>query len=112
VEREPSAATALLGLSGFALPAVSGYDGELEQAVETTANLVGCPGRSAVTTRMRRRARCVTCRMRGAGSHRPRSSGSGAAATGSVTTTWTESSEAIAPGASWTEPAGRGRRCG
>jgi transposase len=50
VEREPSAATALLGLSGFALPAVSGYDGELEQAVETTANLVGCPGRSAVTT--------------------------------------------------------------
>jgi hypothetical protein len=86
-----------------------GYDGELEQAVETTTNLVGCPGRIAVATpHARRRARHVTCRMRGAGSRRPGSSGSSAAATGSVTTTWTESSQAIAPGASWTERAARG----
>jgi hypothetical protein len=44
VEGERSATTVLLGLSGFVSLAVSEYDGELEQAVETTADLVGCPG--------------------------------------------------------------------
>ena len=48
VEGERSATTVLLGLSGFVLLAVSEYEGELEQAVETTADLVGCPGCGAV----------------------------------------------------------------
>src|SRR3712207_2445402 len=55
VERERSATTVLLGLSGFVLLAVSDYDGELEQAVETTADLVGCPGCGAVAAPHARR---------------------------------------------------------
>ena len=39
MERERSAAAAMLGLSGFVVLAVSDHDGELEQAVETTADL-------------------------------------------------------------------------
>jgi hypothetical protein len=48
VERERSAAAAMLGLAGFVVLAVSDNDGELEQAVETTADLVGCPECAAV----------------------------------------------------------------
>jgi len=48
VERERSAAAAMLGLSGFVVLAVSDYAGELEQAIETTADLVGCPECGAV----------------------------------------------------------------
>jgi hypothetical protein len=48
VDREGSATTALLGLSGFVLLAVPEYERELEQAVETPADLVGCPGCGAV----------------------------------------------------------------
>ena len=48
MERERSAAAAMLGLAGFVVLAVSDHDGELEQAVETTADLVGCPGCGAV----------------------------------------------------------------
>jgi hypothetical protein len=48
VERERSAAAAMLGMSGFVVLAVSEREGELEQAVETTADLVGCPSCGAV----------------------------------------------------------------
>jgi hypothetical protein len=43
VGRERSAAAAMLGLPTFVVLAVSDNDGELEQAVEATAELVGCP---------------------------------------------------------------------
>jgi transposase len=55
VEGERSATAVLLGLSGFVLLAVSEYDGELEQAVQTTADLVGCPGCGAVAAAHARR---------------------------------------------------------
>ena len=48
MEGERSAAAAMLGLSGFVVLAVSDYAGELEQAIETTADLVGCPECGAV----------------------------------------------------------------
>ena len=43
MERERSAAAAMLGMAGFVVLAVSEHDGELEQAIETSADLVGCP---------------------------------------------------------------------
>jgi transposase len=106
VEGERSATTVLLGLSGFVLLAVSEYEGELEQAVETTADLVGCPGCGAVATAHGRRpvrvrdlpsaGRPVTliwvkrvwrCRHQQC-----------------ATSTWSETSKAIAPRAPLTEP--------
>ena len=48
MERERSAAAAMLGMPGFVVLAVSEIEGELEQAIETTADLVGCPSCGAV----------------------------------------------------------------
>ena len=48
MERERSAAAAMLGMPGFVVLAVSENEGELEQAIETTADLVGCPSCGAV----------------------------------------------------------------
>ena len=107
MEREFSAAAAMLGLPGFVVLAVSDYEGELEQAIETTADLVGCldcgvvaqlhnrrpcwvrdlpsGGRPVMLVWVTRVWRCphVVCPKR----------------------TWTEISEAIRPRASLTERA-------
>jgi hypothetical protein len=52
----------VLGLEQFRLVAVDEHDGELELAVETTNDMVGCPGCGAVATAHgRRRYGCAIC---------------------------------------------------
>jgi transposase len=107
VDAQGNAAAAMLGLPGFVVLAVSEVDDELEQAIATTADLVGCPDCGAVAELHDRRptwvrdlpsgGRPVTlvwikrvwrCRYPQCGKR-----------------TWTETSNAIAPRASLTERA-------
>jgi len=53
---ERDAYAVLLGLDGFGVVAVDEHDGEVEIAVQTTADLVGCPRCGAVATAHGRRA--------------------------------------------------------
>jgi transposase len=53
--RARDAGAVLLGLDGFVLLAVDEHDGELELAIETVADLVGCPECAAVATAHGRR---------------------------------------------------------
>lgn len=97
----------MLGLAGFVLLAVSELEGEIEQAIETTESVVGCPG-CGVLARLHDR-RPVRVRDLPA---------AGRAVTlvwvkriwrcvelGCAVQTWTERSEAIRPRASLTERA-------
>jgi hypothetical protein len=57
----------MLGMPGFVVLEVSDYDGEVELAIETTADLVGCPDCGAVAQLHDRRPCWVRARRRAAG---------------------------------------------
>ncbi len=56
---ELDTAAGMLGLPGFRVLAAAVFDGELQEQVETTADLVGCPSCSAVAVLHDRRLRLV-----------------------------------------------------
>ena len=103
------ATTAMLGLSGFRVLAVSEYDGEVEQAVETTAEEGWCPA-CGVSARLHDRRPTWVRDLPAAGRpvtlvwvkriwrcHEPLCS----------TVTWTEANDEVRPRASMTERARR-----
>ena len=103
------ATTAMLGLSGFRVLAVSEYDGELEQAVETTAEEGWCPA-CGVSARLHDRRPTWVRDLPAAGRpvtlvwvkriwrcHEPLCS----------RVTWTEANDEVRPRASMTERARR-----
>ncbi len=112
MHRDGSAATAMLGLDGFVLLAVSEYDGEVEQAIETSATEAFCRGCGVAARLHDRRPTWVRDLPSGG---RPvtlvwvkrvwRCMESGC-----PVVTWTETSHDIRARASWTERA-RGEAC-
>jgi transposase len=109
VQGDGIAATAVLGLAGFVVLAVSEYAGELEQAVQTTVVEGWCPG-CGVRARLHDRRPSWVRDLPAAGRpvalvwvkrvwrcHEPRC----------AKRTWTETSDAIRPRAAWTERARR-----
>lgn len=107
VSDDSIAATAMLGLSGFRLLAVSEYEGEFEQAIETTADVGWCPS-CGVQARLHDRRPTWVRDLPAAGRpvtvvwvkrvwrcHEPLC----------ATVTWTEASETIRARASMTERA-------
>ena len=109
MHHDGTAATAMLGLSGFVLLAVSEHDDELEYAIETTEAVTGCPG-CGVVARLHDRRRTDVRDLPAGGRpvtlvwlkrvwrcHEPTC----------PRQTWTETNEAIRPRASLTERARR-----
>jgi len=64
-EGSAATATAMWGLAGFVLLAVSEYAGELEQAVKSLESVVGCPADAGCWPD------CMTGGRRGCGTCRP-----------------------------------------
>ncbi len=109
MDQNGSAGTAMLGLAGFVLLAVSELGGEVEQAVETTERVVGCPG-CGVLARLHNRRPVRVCDLPAAGQvvtliwvKRVRRCVEPAC----TVQTWTEHAEGIRPRASLTERARR-----
>lgn len=100
-------AVALIGLDGFRLLAAVEVDGELHQLVETTAEIVGCPG--CGTRALSKGRRDVRVRDLPAGGRRVvvvwRKRIWRCADSDCDVATWSERTEAIAPRASMTERA-------
>lgn len=107
MHEDGSAATVMLGLAGFVLLAVSDHDGEVEQAVETTATedfCRGCGARARLHDRRPSWVRDLPAAGRPVTLVWVKRVWRCREAACSVST-WTETSEAIRARASWTERA-------